>query len=119
MTSYEKIPVYREDDDEHIGYAVQDAIGWQAQTIFGASISRTETQEQAEQLVIDKGLGYMTGVWQYFDADDKAWLPCTIQEANPNRVIIVRTNAMGYQDPEDYKRVTIQHPTDEVLTKLS
>lgn len=119
MDVLESIAIYREDDDEHMGYAVRDAIGWRAQTIFGVVISRVESHEDAERLVLEKGLSYMSGVWQYYDRDDKAWLPCIIQEANPTRVIVVRTNAMGYQEPDNFKRVTIQHPTEETLTKLS
>lgn len=112
-------PIYREDDHEHLGYVLRDDVGWQAQTIFGYTITRTETEKEAEQVVRERGLAFLTGMWQYFDKDDKDWFPCVIKEANPTRVIVIRTNVLGYQDPDEYKIVTLMKPTDEVLMKMS
>ena len=113
------IPIYREDDDEHLGYVARDDLGWQAQTIFGYTITRAETEAEAIRVVHERGLPFLAGVWQYLDADDKGWHECVIKEANPTRVVVIRTNAMGYQDPDDYKLVTLLKPTDEVLMKIS
>lgn len=114
-----KRPIYREDDDEHLGYVVRDDVGWQAQTLFGYTITRTETEHDAEVAVRERGLSFLMGVWQYLDKDDRDWHTCIIKEANPTRVIVIRTNVMGYQDPDDYKLVTLHKPTDETLIKMS
>jgi hypothetical protein len=69
--------------------------------------------------VRERGLSFLMGVWQYLDKDDRDWHACIIKEANPTRVIVIRTNVMGYQDPDDYKLVTLHKPTDETLIKMS
>ena len=120
MNTDHKIAYYREDDDhdhEFLGYLVQDTSGWQAQTIFGYTIARTETREDAEAILNEQGLTYLMGIWQYFDKDEQEWFPCVVKEAYEHRVTVIRTNAMGYQDPDDYKFVTIQKPTENVLIK--
>ncbi len=114
-----KTPIYRPEDNELLGYVAHDQTGWQAQTFFGYIIARTETQQDAEAIVRDRGLSFLTGVWQYFDRDDKEWHTCVIKEANQARVVVIRTNAMGYQDPDNYKLVALVGPTDEVLMKMS
>lgn len=119
MTELSKRPFHRDEDDEFLGYIVQDATGWQAQTIFGYTIERVETQRAAEKTLLEKGLGFLMGVWQYYDKDDHGWFPCVIKEAQAHRVTIIRTNAMGYQDPDDYKQLILTDPTDQILTKMS
>tara|TARA_Y100001936_G_C15990953_1_gene622274 strand:+ start:180 stop:527 length:348 start_codon:yes stop_codon:yes gene_type:complete len=114
-----KTPVHHEETDELLGYIVKDTTGWQAQTIFGITIARTEDQAAAEATLRERGLSYLTGVWQYLDKDDKDWHPCVLKEVYEKRVIVMRTNEMGYEDPDDYKRVIIEHPTEEVLVKAS
>ncbi|HEU5122230.1 MAG TPA: hypothetical protein VFT59_05280 [Candidatus Saccharimonadales bacterium] len=117
MTIYQKIPIQREDDGELLGFVVQDNAGWDAQTIFGYSIRRTTDRGLAEAIVREEGLRFLMGVWQYLDKDDQHWHPCVLKEAYENRVIVIRTNATGYQDPEDAKRVTIHHPSETNLVK--
>lgn len=112
-----KIPIYREDDEEFLGNLVKDATSWQVQTIFGYTIARTETQEEAEKLLRTQGLGSLLGVWQYYDKDEGQWFPCVIQEAYEHKVIIQRTNAMGYIDPDDFKRVVLKDPDENSLIK--
>ncbi len=110
-----KTPVNRADDGELLGFVVEDASGWQAQTIFGYSFARAEDRASVEQVVRDQGLTILGGLWQYFDEDDKTWHPCVIKEAAPNQVIIIRTNEMGYQDPDSYKYVVIKNPDETRL----
>lgn len=117
MTTGEKLPFQLDEDAPILGYVAKDATGWIAQTIFGYTIARTTDQQSAEAVLIDRGKTYLSGVWQYLDRDDRNWYPCTIQEAHENKVIVIRTNEIGYQTPEDYKHVTIENPTDEVLVK--
>lgn len=119
MTNISKTAIYRKDDDEFLGYVTKDATSWLAQTIFGATIERTASRESAEAVVRERGLGFLMGIWQYFDKADRAWYPCVIQEANEHRVTVIRTNAMGYQEPDTYKKVTLLNPTENTLIKSS
>lgn len=113
----QKIPIIREDDGELLGFVVQDAAGWGAQTIFGYGMARLDDEAAAERTVREKGLGYLMGVWQYFDEDDRAWHSCVLKEAYEHQVKVLRTTSMGYQDPDDYKVVTIQNPSETNLIK--
>lgn len=113
----QKIPINREGDGEPLGFIVKDSMGWESQTIFGYPIAHTEDKESADQVVRTQGLYSLTGLWQYFDKDDKAWHSCIIKEAFENRVIVIRTTDLGYQDPDDYKIVTINKPSETNLIK--
>lgn len=117
MSSLQKIPIHREDDGELLGMIVQDSAGWQAQTIFGYTLARTDKQNEAEMVVREQGLSSLMGTWQYFDVDDGQWYPCILKEANEHKVTVIRTNYMGYQDPDDYKLVTINDPDETKLVK--
>ena len=112
-----KFPIYREDDDELLGYVTRDDTSWQAQTFFEYPLARTTTREEAEAVLTEQGLSYLLGTWQYYDKDERNWFPCVIKEAYKNKVTIIRTNAMGYQDPDDFKRVTLVHPDENSLIK--
>ena len=119
MTSQQKTPLHRTDDNEFLGFIVQDAAGWQAQTIFGYTIERTTSKAAAEKILRERGLTFLMGTWQYYDTDDKDWFPCVIKEAHELRVTVIRTNALGYQDPDDYKMVSISKPSETRLIKSS
>lgn len=112
-----KIPIIRQDDAELLGFIDQDSAGWTAQTLFGYVFARDDNKESVEQAVRAQGLTILQGVWHYYDKDEKAWFSCVLKEAFENRVIVIRTNAMGYQDPDDYKVVTLVHPTETNLVK--
>lgn len=113
----QKIPINREDDGELLGFILEDGAGWEAQTIFGYPIAHTDDKESADQVIRSQGLLSLTGLWHYFDKDDKVWYPCIIKEAFENKVIVIRTNALGYQDQDDYKIVTIEKPSETNLIK--
>ncbi len=114
----QKIPIRREDDDnELLGFVCQDGGGWQAQTIFGYPIDRADSKQAAERIVRENGLEYLTGLWQYFDSDDQQWHPCIIKEAYEHRATVIRTTPLGYQDPDDYKIVSIKDPSETNLAK--
>lgn len=117
--STQKIPLYRETDKELLGFVVQDAAGWRAQTIFGYTIERTTSRQAAEHVLREQGLVFLAGVWQYFDKDDQDWHACILKEAYEHQVTVIRTNFMGYQDPSDYKLVVLDHPSENVLIKSS
>lgn len=116
---HQKIPIHREDDGELLGFIMQDAAGWDAQTIFGYSMARAADKKSAEDTVRAKGLGFLTGLWQYFDKDDQDWHPCILKEAYEHQVTVIRTNFMGYQDPDDFKIVTIDSPDETKLIKTT
>ncbi len=116
--SMSKIPINREDDGELLGYVTQETSGWSAQTMFGYVFARADSQAAVEEAVRSQGLQILQGVWQYYDKDDSAWYPCILKEAYPGRVTVIRTNAMGYQDPDDYKQVTITNPDETKLAKV-
>lgn len=114
-----KTAIYEKENKTFLGYVVKDSHSWLAQTIFGYSIERCESSEAAERVLHAQGRTYLKGTWQYFDADDRDWYPCVIKDANEQRVTVVRTNALGFQTPEDYKLVILNHPNDTVLIKSS
>ncbi len=117
MDTTQNIPIRREGDSELLGFVVGGTTSWEAQTLFGYLIERTTDQRSAEKIVREQGLSYLMGVWQYFDKDDQDWFPCILKEAYEHQVTVIRTTAMGYQDPDDYKIVTIDKPTEVNLIK--
>jgi hypothetical protein len=112
-----KVPINREDDGELLGFVEQTSAGWTAQTIFGYVFARSDSQAAIEETVRSQGLIILQGVWNYFDKKDRAWHPCILKEVFENKVVVVRTNEMGYQEPETYKLVTITTPSETNLVK--
>ena len=112
-----KEPIVREDDNELLGFVAQYTAGWTAQTIFGYVFARETDRAAAERAVRDEGLSILAGMWQYYDKDDRAWHPCKLKEVYETRVVVIRTNAMGYEDPDDYKQVTIVNPSETTLVQ--
>lgn len=117
MKTTQKLPVQREDDGELLGFIVGSGAAWAAQTVFGYTIAQATSQQEAEALVRARGLEYLGGVWQYYDEEDHDWHACSIKKAFEHQVTIVRTTPMGYQDPDDYKQVTLIDPTETNLVK--
>ena len=106
-----------EDDGDLLGFIVQNAVGWQAQTVFGYPISRASSQVEAAKIVHQKGRNYLKGVWQYLDDDDGSWYPCVIKSANELQVTVTRTSPMGFQEINDSKLVIIRDPSELNLQK--
>ncbi|MDB5179467.1 MAG: hypothetical protein JWN12_99 [Candidatus Saccharibacteria bacterium] len=117
MVKKNKIPVYSDDDDSFLGFIINDNTTWQAVTIFGYLISLTTSRNEAEAVLKEKGPDYLKGIWQYYDKDERDWFPCVIKQAFEQRVVVNRTNTLGYQDPDDYKQVVIEDPTENDLIK--
>ena len=109
------LPIHHEDTNELLGYVLQESSGWSARTVFGYVMSRTVTKRDAEAIVRDKGLRVLSGVWRYFDTDEYEWFPCKLKEVYENRVIAIRTNELGFEDGDDYKRVIIKMPNETNL----
>ncbi len=114
-----KHPIYDEDEKDILGYIVKEFNSWKAQTVFGYTIARAETEKEATTLLQTQGPSYLKGVWQYYDKDDHDWHPCIIQSASEMLVSVVHTNAMGVQDPNTYKRVVLKQPDENTLIKNS
>lgn len=117
MINTAKHPINNEDDHELLGFVAQDAAGWQAQTVFGYPLARTDNQAAAETIVREQGRSSLKGVWQYLDPDDHAWYPCVIKDANELQVTVIRTNAMGFVEIDDGKLVIIKNPSELNLQK--
>lgn len=112
-----RIPINREDDGELLGFIEKSNASWTAQTIFGYVFARAENQAAVEEAVRSQGLTMLQGLWHYFDKKDRDWHPCVLKEVHENRVVVIRTNEMGYQDPDTYKMVIIKNPSDTNLVK--
>jgi len=110
-------PILRGENGELVGFVSRIAGSWAAMTIFGYTITRVETEEEASDIVRTDGLTFLQGLWQYYDESDKQWYPCTLKEVYENKVVLTRTNDMGYEDPNGYKRVTLRHPSEANLQK--
>jgi hypothetical protein len=114
-----RTPVYSEDDDSFLGFIVKDGTTWRVVTIFGYLISHATSLGEAEDILREQGPTYLRGIWQYYDKDDHDWFSCVIKQAFEQRVIVNRTNNLGYQDPDDYKQVVIEDPSENDLIKSS
>ena len=112
-----RIPILRGDDGELIGYVSQETSSWTAMTIFGYIMARAESEEAATSVVRSEGPRYVDGVWRYYDKTDKDWFSCTIKEAYEHKVVVRRTNDLGYEDLASYKLVTLNDPDESSLQK--
>ena len=84
-----RIPIYRESDQELVGFVIPVADHWRALTVFGGILATYETQQQATQHVVARGLKALSAHWQYYDVSAGTWHTCLIQEADPASVTIV------------------------------
>jgi hypothetical protein len=119
VVSKTKTPLYSEDDDKLLGFITSDHNRWQALTLFGYLIADMATRREAEAVLQQAGGTYLQGIWQYYDTEDQDWFYCVIKKAYEQMVIVNRTNALGFQDPEDYKQVVIEDPSETNLVKSS
>lgn len=112
-------PVYHHDSEELIGYIVDKGNSFEVLTFFEYKIGLAASHQDAERMLRGSGLSYLMGVWQYYDKEEQDWFPCVIKEAFPQKVIVNRTNSFGYSDPDVFKQVIIEHPSEENLIKSS
>jgi hypothetical protein len=117
MTGRAKLPVVHEDTDELLGFVNEEPSGWSARTIFGYVIDRTVDQSAAEQIVRDNGREILKGTWRYYDDSEHDWFACILKEVYENRVVVIRTNELGFQERTSYKLVTLKDPDDSKLQK--
>ena len=117
MNPTSRIPIIHQDTGDLLGYVSAAQTGWLATTIFGYTIARTSTEQEAEKVVRSEGQRFLQGQWRYFDSDEYDWYPCVIKEAYESRVTVIRTNELGYQDAKHYKLFVVQSPSEETLMK--
>lgn len=81
-------PLYRESDDELLGFLAETAGGWEARTVFGYPLVSAASRVEAEAVLHEHGLACLAGTWFFRDGFDGQWYSCAIQEANPERVTV-------------------------------
>jgi hypothetical protein len=112
MATSNRQAVYRHEDDELLGYVEQRDGTYAALTIFGATIATATTQEEATAILHEQGLSVLTRQWEYFEAADKAWLPCMIIEASTATVRVAR---MDGPYPDTSKLYRVEEPIADNL----
>ncbi len=110
------VAVQEEDSGELLGYISKELSAWKAMTIFGYVLGRVESKGKAESMVRNDGRAALAGLWRYQDSDHD-WYACVIQEAYEDRVVVVRTNELGIQEPALYKRLTLKEPNETNFVK--
>lgn len=85
--------------------------------MFGYVIDRTINQVAAEHIVRESGSEILKGTWRYYDENEHDWFPCVLKEIYENRVVVIRTNELGFQEQESYKLATLKDPDDTKLQK--
>lgn len=113
MNSFEDaMPVYRPDDNEHMGYVADIDGTWFALTMFGCPFAEADNEAEARRIVLERGLAVLNDPWEYYDSERKEWLRCVIIEATPGSVRVSRFDGF-YPDPtHDY---LIANPGERTL----
>lgn len=104
--------IYRESDNELLGYVKQTGEQWDALTIFGYAFATALSEADARAIVVNKGLEVLMGTWEYYNDTIGEWLGCALLEAAPNRVKIAELDG-PYPDPN-----RTQVLTQDLGTKL-
>ncbi|GAA3571698.1 hypothetical protein GCM10022197_30310 [Microlunatus spumicola] len=90
-------PYRRHEDDELLGYLVQEPGGTVPLTLFGARLAEAGTLEQAEAVLRARGLSCLADPW-LFRQDDGEEVRVALVAAYPDRVVVVPA-PWGYADP--------------------
>lgn len=109
-----KKPVYRDDDNELLGYIKKTNDTWSAMTIFDYVFDQAATEPDARRIVENKGLEVLMGSWQYFDTTSDEWLDCVIIEAS---IDSVRIALMDGFYPDTTKTYSVAQPVAKHLRK--
>lgn len=78
-------PIHRAHDGELLGSIHATDDGWQARTVFGATIGRAATREEATRIVHDQGLAALAKRWFHRDRRTGEWQVVVLTEAWPGR----------------------------------
>lgn len=109
-----KTPVHRTDDGELMGYIQEVDDLWQAQTIFGYPFLAAATQEDATNIVLDKGLAILMDTWEYHDQASGEWERCIIIEAAKDSVTVAPMDGLL---PDTVHTHTLTGPFENNLRK--
>jgi hypothetical protein len=113
MHSFEDaLPVYRSEDNEHMGYVADIEGTWYTLTTFGIPYGTAANEVAARQAVLESGEAILYDVWEYYDAAAKAWQRCAIIEATPTSVTVSRYDG---DHPDPAHSHTINNPTERTL----
>lgn len=99
-------PVHRPEDDELMGFIIQDKSQWNACTVFGYSLAAFASRQEARDYLLANGLAVLADDWQFRDSDDE-WYKCGLIEAKPDHITARITD---YGHPDVQKIFTIQNP---------
>jgi len=87
----------RPDDDELLGYLVQEPGGTVPLTLFGVPLAGAGTPEQAEAVLRARGLACLADPWLLRQEDGEE-VRVAVVSAYPDRVLVVPA-PWGYPDP--------------------
>jgi hypothetical protein len=100
-----RIAYYREDDKELMGY-VEDTSGtYSALTIFGYPIKEGLTEQDAKNVLLEKGLSILMENWEFRTSESDDWKRCIIVEAAKDKVKVAKFD--GYY-PDTSKTYTLR-----------
>lgn len=115
MHSFEDaVPVYRADDNEHVGYIAEQDGAWFVLTMFGVPFAEVASEDEARRKVLNDGLQVLMGTWEYYDPETKEWQPCVIIEAAPDHVQVAR---MDGPTPDPHHSYLIKNPGERSIRK--
>jgi hypothetical protein len=93
----------RRDDGELCGFVAPSDAGWRSVVVFGATLDEHETEVDARDHVLTRGLAALAERWELVDtASDEREIVC-IQQASPDEVTV----ALGYYSLPGVPSVTI------------
>lgn len=87
----------RRDDGELCGFAAPLGAQWRALTVFGAVLGTFNSELEATNHVLHRGLAVLAERWELRARCEQEWHIVCIQEANPRRVRV----ALGYYSLPD------------------
>jgi len=87
----------RHEDDELLGYLVQEPGGTVPLTLFGVPLAEAGTPEEAEAVLLARGLSCLAEPW-LLRQEDGDEVRVAVLAAYPDRVVVVPA-PYGYADP--------------------
>lgn len=117
--SVEKVPVYRPEDNELMGFIRLINSKWHVYTIFGYDFGKELSQDKAAAKVKEQGLKILDGIWEYYDVEEHVWFFCKIVEVSLEAVIVTQVSEFGYPNPDMSKKITLRNPDNSILRKIS
>jgi hypothetical protein len=104
-------PVRRPDDDELVGYLVPETEGSTPVTLFGHPLSGPTDADEAEALLLRRGLPVLADPWWLDEGDDGGYR-VQIMSADPRSVVVARAD-FGFVS-HDSERHRLPVPTDRL-----